>query len=79
VVQRYGSEGIIAFSVLDYFVACRGVGVMNDLAYATDVATAQEAAMWSELLAEALRAGTHTSPAEAMARGLAVAGGQRAA
>jgi hypothetical protein len=72
VVERYGQTGRVEFDGLEYQVARRGVGVMNELARATDVATAQAAATWSELLADALRASSQATCADAMARGLAV-------
>jgi hypothetical protein len=76
VVERYGREGVIAFDSLEYQVAVRGINVMNALARATDVATAMQAAAWSEQLAQALRerahlaASPHASSADAMAQGL---------
>lgn len=72
VVERYGRTGVIAFEPLDYQVACRGVGVMSELARATDVATAQTAAAWSEAMAQMLRDYPQATPADAMARGLAI-------
>jgi hypothetical protein len=71
-VQRYARTGVIGFEQLEYRVACRGVGVMSELARATDVATAMEAAAWSEELAAGLRAQAGPAQAEAMARGLAL-------
>ncbi len=76
VVERYGRTGVIAFEPLDYQVACHGVALMSELARATDVATAVEAAAWSEQLALSLRehalpaASPHKSSADAMAQGL---------
>lgn len=75
VVERYGRTGVIGFEPLDYQVACRGVGVMSELARATDVATAQLAAAWSEQLADTLRAQAQGAQAAAMARGLAITAG----
>lgn len=74
-VERYGREGIIAFTALDYQVAARGVDVMNALARATDVETAQTAAAWSEAMAQMLRDYPQASQAAAMARGLAMTAG----
>ncbi len=69
-VERYGRTGVIGFDPLEYQVACRGVGVMSELARATDINTAQVAAAWSEELAESLRFQAQASQAGAMARGL---------
>lgn len=48
VIERYGATGRIEFQGDEYAQAQTGVDVMDALAIRTDVATAQEAARWSD-------------------------------
>ena len=49
VVQRYGRTGRVGFSGVEYQLAKAGVSVMDELAEATDKATAVEAALWADM------------------------------
>lgn len=48
VIERYGRTGRIVFTGPEYTLAKAGVDVMDALAARTDVATATQAAIWSD-------------------------------
>ena len=55
VVQRYGRTGRVGFSGMEYQLAKAGVAVMDELAEATDKATAIQAALWAEMRVSGLQ------------------------
>lgn len=55
VVQRYGRTGRVGFSGQEYQIAKAGIDVMDQLAEATDKATAVAAAQWAASIVVAMQ------------------------